>query len=253
MIALIGAGNVATWLVEKLQNSKEFPIGQVYSRHLENAKTLAEKVGAEPIDDLHQLNPACDLFVFALKDDAYPQIFSNIPFKMSTAVLTAGSVSQNVLKPFAEQYGVVYPLQTFSKNTDMSDLKVPICIENSCLGEKSGMVERFAAELSDKCCFMNESQRFATHLAAVFACNFSNAVCGMADEILRENDLDFDVLLPLLQQTMSKLDTLSPEEAQTGPAVRGDMSVMNKHLDALDDEKKEVYHCISNYIAKKRK
>ena len=132
----------------------------------------------------------------------------------------------------------------------MSALKVPICIENNCLGEKSALIDGFAAELSDLRYVINENQRFTLHLAAVFACNFSNALCGMADEILRSRNLDFQMLLPLLKQTMAKLETLPPAKAQTGPAVRGDASVMNKHLAALDAEKGEVYRRISAYIAK---
>lgn len=249
MIALIGSGNVATWLASKLAGSKEFAIGQVYSRNLEHASALADGVGAEAIDNLKALNPACDVFLFALRDDAYPDILKEVPFRMPLALHTAGSVSQHIFKQYADAYGVVYPLQTLSKTMDFSTVKVPLCVESDYLGENQDKVMRLVAELSDLHCEMTEKQRATAHLAAVFACNFSNALCGIADELLQKEGFSLELLMPLMEQTLEKLKTMSPAEAQTGPAARRDTVVMGRQMMSLSDPRmREVYEALSAYI-----
>jgi len=249
MIALIGSGNVATWVASKLAGSKEFAIGQVYSRNLDHARALADRVGAEAIDDLRKLNPACDVFLFALRDDAYPDILKEVPFRMPLALHTAGSVSQHIFKQYAYAYGVVYPLQTFSKTMDCTAVKVPLCVEGDHLGEDRDKVMRLVAELSDLHCEMTEKQRAVAHLAAVFACNFSNALCGIADELLQQEGFSLELLMPLMEQTLEKLKTMSPAEAQTGPAARRDTVVMGRQMMSLSDPRmREVYEALSAYI-----
>ena len=249
MIALIGSGNVATWVASRLADSKEFAIGQVYSRNLDHARALADRVGAEAIDSLRRLNPACEVFLFALRDDAYPDILKEVPFRMPLALHTAGSVSQHIFEPYADSYGVVYPLQTFSKGMDFSTVKVPLCVESDHLGENRGKVTRLVAELSDMHCEMSERQRAVAHLAAVFACNCSNALCGIADELLQKEGFSLELLMPLMEQTSVKLKTMSPNMAQTGPAARRDTVVMGRQMMALDDERlRAIYAAISDYI-----
>lgn len=249
MIALIGSGNVATWIATKLADSKEFAIGQVYSRTLDHARALADRVGAEAIDDLRKLNPACEIFLFALRDDAYPEILKEVPFRMPLALHTAGSVSQRMFEPYAESFGVVYPLQTLSKTMDFNAVKVPLCVESDCLGDNCDKVMRLVSELSATHCEMSERQRAVAHLAAVFACNFSNALYGMADELLQKEGFSLELLMPLMEQTLEKLKTMSPEEAQTGPAARHDTVVMGQQMMALDDERmRAIYAAISDYI-----
>lgn len=251
MIALIGSGNVAHWVAQRLRNSKEFPIAQVYSRHIGNAQELAQKIEAQAIDDLKALNPACDVFVFSLKDDAYEEMLSLLPFELPLAVHTAGTVSQSVFAGHARHYGVLYPLQTFSKTMDMTGLQVPLCMECNMAGDDCDKVVRLAAELSDTRYSISESQRGVLHLAAVFACNFCNAMACVADEILKGDGMNLDMLMPLMQQTLDKLKTMSPAQAQTGPAARADKSVMEKHIEALPTaELQRLYRSISEYIMK---
>ena len=249
MIALIGSGNVATWVASKLAGSKEFAIGQVYSRNLDHARALADRVGAEPIDDLRKLNPACAIFLFALRDDAFPDVLREIPFRMPIALHTAGSVSQQMFEHHADTYGVVYPLQTFSKTMDLSTMKVPLCVESDHLGDNLDKVMRLVAELSDMHCEMSEKQREVAHLAAVFACNFSNALCGIAAELLQKEGFTLELLMPLMEQTSAKLKTMSPAEAQTGPAARRDTVVMGRQMMSLSDPRvRDIYEAISAYI-----
>jgi len=249
MVCLLGSGNVATWIAGRLRGSSYFPVKQVYSRHLEHAQVVADLCGAEAVDDLSRLNRECQIYIFALSDDALPQVLPQIPFKMPLAVHTAGSIPQEIFEPYADHYGVLYPLQTFSKSADMSALKVPLCVETAAAGEKTELLMQLAAELSDMVRPMDSEQRFYAHLASVFACNFSNAMCTVADDILHQHQMDLDLILPLMEQTIHKLYELSPKNAQTGPARRGDLAVMRKHMDALTDERwREIYRLMSDFI-----
>lgn len=249
MIALIGSGNVAAWIAHRLRDSREFRIGQVYSRHLDHARRIADGVQAQAIDDIGQLSPEASLYLFSVADDAYGELLPRIPFTMPVALHTAGSVSQRVFEGHAREYGVLYPLQTFSKDTVYEGLQVPVCLETDHLEASLDVVERLAAALSDRCCRMSEQQRAVAHLAAVFACNFSNAMFSIADDILKDNGMSLDLLRPLMQQTLDKLDSMSPRQAQTGPARRGDEAVMRWQIETLENPLvRELYCLISKYI-----
>ena len=197
MITLIGSGNVATWIAQRLQGNPRFPITQVFSRHLEHAQTLADLLNAEAIEDIRKLNPDNQIFIFALADKAYDEILPLLPFKLPLAFTTSGTVSCQCLKDYAEQYGVIYPLQTFTKSQDMRKLEVPLCLESDFAGEHKTLIWELARELSPTCYEVSEAQRAKMHVAAVFACNFSNAMYQIAYKLLKENGLPFEILLPV--------------------------------------------------------
>ena len=249
MITLIGSGNVATWIAQRLQGNPRFPITQVFSRHLEHAQTLADLLNVEAIEDIRKLNPDNQIFIFALADKAYDEILPLLPFKLPLAFTTSGTVSCQCLKDYAEQYGVIYPLQTFTKSQDMRKLEVPLCLESDFAGEHKTLMWELARELSPTCYEVSEAQRAKMHVAAVFACNFSNAMYQIAYKLLKENGLPFEILLPVLHQTVEKVAQMTPAEAQTGPAVRGDVNVMRAQISTLSDDRlKELYRLVSELI-----
>ena len=259
MITLIGSGNVATWIAQRLQGNSRFPITQVYSRKLKHAQSLAELLNAEAIDDIRQLNLDNQIFIFALADKAYADILPQLPFILPAAYLTSGTVSCQCLKDYADHYGVIYPLQTFTKTQDMSTLEVPLCLEYHEDSTKEptlpsveyNQMHSLARELSPNCYEVSEQQRARMHVAAVFACNFSNAMHNIAYNLLKENDLPFELLMPLLRQTVAKLEKMTPAEAQTGPAARHDENVMQAQMESLNDPKvKEIYRIMSDFIMK---
>ena len=272
MITLIGSGNVATWMAQRLQGSSRFPVTQVYSRKMENARRVAALSGAEAIDDIKALNPDNQMFIFALADNAYGEILPQLPFRLPMAFVTSGTVSCQCLKDYADRYGVIYPLQTFTKSQDMRALEVPLCLESdfvrddkeqqhSCCcstssqecGGSYDLMWDLARELSPICHEVSEAQRARMHVAAVFACNFSNAMYQIAYKLLEENGLPFDILIPLLRQTVEKVSQMPPAEAQTGPAVRGDWNVMRTHLADLEDERlQELYRMMSEIIMREK-
>ena len=275
MITLVGSGNVATWMAQRLQGSSRFPVTQVYSRKLENARRLADLSDAEAIDDIKALNPDNQIFIFALVDNAYETILPQLPFRLPAAFLTSGTVSCQCLKDYADSYGVIYPLQTFTKSQDMSELEVPLCLEYQGptplsvgtpppqeptplsvgipppLGSGGSYEQMWslARELSPLCYAVSEAQRARMHLAAVFACNFSNAMYHIAYKLLEEKGLPFEMLLPLLRQTVEKVSKMPPSEAQTGPAARRDFNVMEAHLAEFEDERlRDLYKMMSEMI-----
>lgn len=251
MITLIGSGNVATWIAQRLQGNPRFPITQVFSRHLEHAQTLADLLNAEAIEDIRKLNPDNQIFIFALADKAYEEILPKLPFRLPAAFLTSGTVSCQCLKDYADHYGVIYPLQTFTKTQDMRALEVPLCLESDFAGEHKTLMWELARELSPTCYEVSEAQRAKMHVAAVFACNFSNAMYQIAYKLLKENGLPFEILLPVLHQTVEKVSQMTPAEAQTGPAVRGDVNVMRAQISTLSDDRlKELYRLVSELIMK---
>ncbi|WP_443907818.1 Rossmann-like and DUF2520 domain-containing protein [Prevotella sp.] len=164
---------------------------------------------------------------------------------------TAGSMAMDVLEGSCKHYGVLYPMQTFSKAKTVDFGRIPCFVEASD-EETKRTVRELAEILSDHVYEMSSEERQWLHVAAVFACNFANCCFGMADDILRRHGLDFGVMLPLVEETVSKLRTLKPSEAQTGPARRKDMNVINKHLDMLKDQKeKDVYRMMTEEIMKR--
>jgi predicted short-subunit dehydrogenase-like oxidoreductase (DUF2520 family) len=246
-IILIGAGNVATQLGIALHNAG-YKISQVYSKTKSSSSVLAKKLKAESINDLKKLDIDAAVYIIAVKDDAIADVAKQLKLKDQIVVHTSGSISIDVLKKSSENYGVFYPLQTFTKNKKVNFKNVPLCIEGNNKAT-STTLQYFAKSISSNVKVISSDQRKVIHLAAVFACNFSNHMYTLADDILKQNKLSLDLLKPLIAETAEKIKTNSPVKVQTGPAMRGDKKVMEEHLKMLKDKKlKEMYKIISKDI-----
>lgn len=249
-IVIVGAGNVGTHLARAFYR-KGFRILQVYSRTPEAARALAQEVEADPVTDLEALTPQARLFMVALTDDALIRLIPQMTAGRENAlwVHTAGSVPMEVWAGHAGRYGVFYPMQTFSKRREVDFRQVPIFIEG-CDRECADLLHAVAAALSTKVYEATSEQRRYLHLGAVLACNFANHLYTLASDLLVHHDLPFDALLPLIDETARKVHELPPREAQTGPAARGDHSVMDEHLRLLANEPylSQVYTLLSRGI-----
>ncbi|MDR2042562.1 MAG: DUF2520 domain-containing protein [Tannerella sp.] len=246
-VVFIGSGNVATHLSVAMQKAG-YAIGQVYSRSEANARRLAGRLHCDRTARMGEIISDAELYVFAVKDDALPEVIAQMPANNGLWIHTAGSVPMDVFKGYAARYGVLYPLQTFSKNRDTDFRRVP-CLIEACLPEDETRLQEIAGRLSDQVQRLSSGKREWVHLAAVFACNFSNHMYALAGKLVREQGLSTDLLLPLTDETAAKLHTLSPAEAQTGPAVRGDRHILDRHLALLSDPPmREIYQLISNHI-----
>ncbi len=247
-VVLIGSGNVA-WHIGKAMIDNEIDVLQIYSP--QHAFKLATEWNIPYTHDLSALNDSADVYLFAIKDDSYQKLVAQFPFRNKCMVHTSGSVDIDVFQEVTNSYGVLYPFQTFTKNVVLPFDQVPLCVEAN--DEKTEeKLKKLAHILSRKQYVIDSHTRRYLHLAGVFACNFTNALYGLAKDITEEKGLDFSILLPLINETARKVNLSFPEEVQTGPAVRKDMKIIEKHLRMLDDEKvKNVYKLISEIIAEK--
>jgi predicted short-subunit dehydrogenase-like oxidoreductase (DUF2520 family) len=230
-IVLIGAGNVATHLGKALQ-AAGYTVLNINSRTLQGLPTDA------------------DVYIFSVSDDALPTILSHFPAVGGLLVHTAGSVPMSVFQEAGfVRSGVLYPLQTFSKSRPIVFEHVPFFIEAATL-EDEALLKSIASLLSDTVIILPSEKRRYLHLAAVFACNFTNHLYAEAAELVESQGLDWQWLLPLIQETANKVTQLPPRQAQTGPAVRYDTAVMAKQLDLLagDERKQEMYRLLSQAI-----
>jgi predicted short-subunit dehydrogenase-like oxidoreductase (DUF2520 family) len=234
-VVIIGAGNLATQLALAMVE-KEIRVKQIYSRKIESARELAEKVNASFTNKLSQLTSDADLYVIAVKDSAIQEVLENLKLDESRLIVhTAGSVPMNILEGFTNTYGVFYPLQTFSKSRKVDFADIPICIEANHPSTFLKL-EKLGSRLSGSVNQINSEERRTLHLAAVFTNNFVNHFYSIGAEILQDKKLDFDLLKPLIRETAAKVQTLQPFDAQTGPAKRNDQSIINAQLKMLHNK-----------------
>lgn len=245
---MLGSGNVATHLANALARAGH-RIVQVYSRNIENASLLAHPLGAQAIDDLRHLDTVVDMVILAVSDDAIPSVAEQLPRTLSGVVVhTSGTTPMDVLQPFS-RHGVFYPLQTFSKSKAVDFRSIPLALEASD-DASMAQLEAVAKGISDAAFACDSAQRLALHVAAVFACNFTNHLYAVAAALLERNGLAFDLIKPLVMETAQKIMALDPAQVQTGPAVRGDQKTMDKHLEFLkkDPEWQRLYGLLSEGI-----
>jgi len=248
-ITLIGSGNVATHLGAAFKNAGH-RIVQVYSRNMDNAALLAYHIDAEPIDNLSDISPETDLFIIAVNDAAIAQVAQQLAQYNKPMMHTSGATDIKVLTPFTTMAGVFYPLQTLSKNQEATN-SIPICIEGSD-DAITLQLEQLASTISKDVYRISSEQRKIVHLAAVFACNFPNYLYAVAQQLLAENNLDFELLRPLILETAQKVQDALPAGVQTGPAARNDETTMAAHLQMLDSDPplQELYRLLSQAIIK---
>jgi predicted short-subunit dehydrogenase-like oxidoreductase (DUF2520 family) len=247
-IVLIGAGNVATHLAVTL-NEKGIEICQIFSRTEENARALAEKINAEYTTHISQLKRDADVYLYSVSDSVLPDLAKKINAPNALHIHTSGSIEMDIFADFAENYGVLYPLQTFSKHKMVSFAEIPIFIEGNNEFAKNKIYE-LARILTERLHFMDSAGRKNLHLSAVFVCNFVNHLYEIGAELVQDAGVNFDVLQALIKETTEKIETLAPYKAQTGPAVRNDQNIIKKHLKLLKNKRHlaKIYELISEDI-----
>jgi predicted short-subunit dehydrogenase-like oxidoreductase (DUF2520 family) len=246
-IVLLGSGNTATVLA-KLMVAKQHSIVQVWSRTFANAHELTSKVGGIAIEFLTDITKEADLYMIAVTDGIVNDIADQLQLKNKIVVHTAGSVSKDVLSSASANYGVLYPLQSLRK--DMTTVpEIPFLIDANSEDVKVLLYD-FAKELSGSVAFANDEERLHMHLAAVVVNNFTNHLYAIAENLCKQQPLNFQMLLPLIQETAHRLTQVSAIDAQTGPARRGDGATINKHLHLLKENEKIqfIYQTLSNSI-----
>ena len=248
-IVIIGSGNLATQLSLALKDAGK-EIVQVFSRTEEHAKTLATVLGCDYTSDIDSISSDADMYIISVKDDAISEVAASVGRRCadSLVVHTAGSVPMSVLGSYSTHYGVLYPMQTFSKQRKADFREIPCFIEASD-SKTLGMLRILAESISDHVVECDSERRKRLHLAAVLACNFTNHCYRLAERVLESEQIDFSLFLPLIAETARKVTVMSPREAQTGPMVRYDQKVMQMQMDMLSDERtREIYRLMADSI-----
>ena len=246
-IVFLGFGNLNFHLINTLYKHNKDSVIQVYNRSEINLNKELNKIPFTT--DLSKIKEA-DLYIIGIPDDAIAAFSETLPLKNKLVVHTSGSVSMEALSK-RNRKGVFYPLQTFSKNREVNFNTIPICIEAK---EETDLelLTNLGNSLSEKVVEIDSDERSKLHLAAVFVNNFVNHLYAIGDDILGNNELSFDLLHPLIEETASKVKTLSPSEVQTGPARRGDQKTIEKHLHLLKEgPESELYQQLTESLMKK--
>ena len=243
-VTIIGSGNVAQHLIIAVQKAVNIELFQVFAR---NSDSISHLVNPNKIvADFNNLLEA-DLFIIAVSDNVIQEVSAQIPFKNKLVAHTSGSVSIDDVDS-KNRKAVFYPLQTFSKNKEVNFQEIPICLETQNQDDYQ-ILEKVAQSISTKIYKIDSKQRKSLHVSAVFVCNFVNHLYKIGNDICNENNVDFEILKPLIQETSNKILTLLPTDAQTGPAKRNDSQTINSHLQFLSDEnQKEIYKLLTKSI-----
>jgi len=261
-IALIGAGNVATQLALTL-HANAWEITDIYSRNITNAIRLASKINAaKPVDSLDFKESSANLFIVAIPDHAVEEVVAQAVFpKASFVVHTSGSLSVDVLKQSGLPVGVFYPLQTFSLDKLIDFSVIPICVETDQISKDSSqqlllknILIKLANSISKHVYELGSGDRQYLHLAAVFACNFTNHLIGVSEDVLSQRNLTIDLLKPLVLETFQKAFEIGAKRAQTGPAQRDDQNVIQKQISLLEEKPilQEIYKVLTHSIIQKK-
>lgn len=243
-VVIIGSGNVAYHLA-KAFSLNNIPLIQIFGRNTEELKKISEELNipysAEHLQD-------ADLYIICVSDNSVEKVSELITKKDCLVAHTSGSLPKEILKGEYRKSSF-YPLQTFSKSKELDYGKIPFFIETENEQDKELLFE-MASRISGNVMESSHEKRKYIHLTAVFACNFVNHLFARAKEISDSQEIPFDYFLPLIDETVQKIYEIEPKAAQTGPAVRNDIRVLELHEQLLKDESLEIYKTMNHSIQK---
>lgn len=252
-IVIIGAGNVGTRLASAFRDAG-CNIVQVAGRRESAVKALAEMLESDYTFSFREVVKGQDLYLMALPDSAMEHILPQLGLNDELLVHTSGSVPMDILSPYSENFGVFYPLQTFTRSRKIKLSEVPLFIEANRIDNENVLLD-LGKKLSAQVNVADSGKRLLMHIAAVFASNFTNHMYDIARQLMEENGFDFGLLVPLIRETAAKAVETGPKSSQTGPAMRYDTQVIEKHLELLGDNPaaQELYRRISKNIMDQNK
>ena len=225
-VVILGNGNVATHLYNAFLKAENIAVSKINSRKLESI-------------------PIADVTIIAVSDDAIADVSKSLNNRNGLITHTSGAVDIDVI--VNERKGVFYPLQSFSKDKSVDFKTIPFCLETSN-SEDYNLLEKLAKSIGNNVFQISSEQRKKLHVAAVFVNNFSNHMYKIAHDICEKNDVPFEILYPLIEETAKKIQSISPENAQTGPAKRNDVQTIENHLENLNLQQQKIYKLLSKSI-----
>lgn len=252
-LILLGAGNLA-WHLGTALKSAGYTILQVFSRTEDSAGALAGHLGTDWTTDPGTLDPGAGILLFCVADNAIAELLCKIELKKVMMIHTAGSIPADVFEGISGEYGVLYPVMTFTRGRSLDFSSVPVCIEGNT-ANSTAILEEMAGRIGGRVYKIDSIRRKILHLASIIASNFPNHMYRLSGELLLSGDMDFELLKPLILETASKVMEVDPAEAQTGPASRNDSSVIQDHIELLNDqpELQKLYTFVSDSITNHHK
>ncbi len=254
-VALIGAGNI-NWHLGAALPSKHFKVSQVYSKTRKSAQALAKRLKCKFTTRLDKIDAEANIVLIAVSDDAIPKVAKGLSYLEDGKRLfihTSGNTDLKVLGKYFSNHGIFWPPQSIRKEKNINIQQTPFVVVAK--EESTKEVMRFAKKLSKKVSLLNEEQKVQFHLAAVFANNFTNHIFSIAYDICQQQNLDFSLLFPIIQQTIANIEKGNPDDFQTGPAIRGDKKTIQAHQKLLNknSDVKKIYSLLSKSINSKIK
>lgn len=243
-IVIIGSGNVAFHMA-KAFSLNSIPLTQIFGRNSEELKKISEELNV-PYSTKH-LEDA-DLYIICVSDHSVENVSKMITKKNCLVAHTSGSLPMEILSGEYRKSSF-YPLQTFSKSKALDYEKIPFFIETENEQDQQLLFD-LASKISDNVMESSHEKRKYIHLTAVFACNFVNHLFARAKEVSDSQEIPFDYFLPLIDETVKKIHEIEPKAAQTGPAVRNDVRVLELHEQLLKGESLEIYKTMNHSIQK---
>lgn len=249
-IVFVGSGNVAHFFAQRLQ-FRGHEISQIYSRTKENGLALSRITHAEVTDDLNQIKTDADVYILAIKDDALEEVAATLRLNNKVAIHCAGALPVNILEQTTPNCAVIWTLYSVKKNNLPTLPDVPLVVEASNPHTKEIALE-LARDISDRVVEANYAQRAWLHLNAVLVNNFTNHLLAIAETICKTQNLPFDILYPIIQQTIAQVKISSAVQHQTGPALRHDSATIRKHQSLLQEhpEWQALYSALTASIQK---
>jgi predicted short-subunit dehydrogenase-like oxidoreductase (DUF2520 family) len=247
IISIIGSGNTAT-VLGRILKKNDHVVNEIIGRNKTAVHELAKELNANACMDMQQINANSELYIIAVRDDAVAEVAAQLNMDNKIVAHTCGSISIEVLAGTSTNFGVFYPLQTLRKELHYSPT-IPFLVDGNNDDTKQALYN-IAASLSTHAVMVNDETRLQYHLSAIFVSNFSNHLFALAKQYCDMNNIHFGLLLPLLEETVNRLQFFEPAAMQTGPAVRGDKTTIQKHLQLLQSfpQLKHIYEVMSESI-----
>ncbi|MBQ6067889.1 MAG: DUF2520 domain-containing protein [Bacteroidales bacterium] len=233
-ISFIGSGNVATHLALAMRQ-RGHVVAQIWSRNLQHAQALANRVEAQPIDDLSLLDTKANVYILAVSDDALFDIAPLLHLGNAVVVHTSGATSMDILKDTSTRYGVVWSPQSFVRDVAIEYNELPFCIEG-CDKDTEDYIEEFIGMISTHIYRTTHQQRQYLHLASVFVNNFTNGIYAVAQQLCWQHNVPFEILYPIINTTAKRIQWGDVRYQLTGPAIRGDEKTLATHRQLLADD-----------------
>ena len=249
-VVIVGSGNVATVLGKVIHNAG-YQIVQVLSRNENHAKELAQKFNCSSGSFKSTEYKDADIYILAITDTALYHLDQYVHLGNKLVVHTAGSVSKEVLKNVSSRYGIIYPLQSLTKINGDDVPEIPLLVDGNNDDTKK-YIQEFCKIFSENITLADDEERLKFHVAAVLVNNFTNHMFAMAEEFCNKENIDFEKLYPLIDETVYRIKFHSPQSVQTGPAIREDIYTLGKHLQILSahSDLKYLYLKLSESILK---